>query len=444
MENYGQESVNCVQAVFEYRCADSRDRGWVEMKVANAMVRWYGLANTKVIRKSIVGAGVFATMDVIDGIMRGIHRNIAMGMEEKWWPFREEAPKGWTPMRFVVQVNTHADARLKDAAGNDAVVHPASEVVFERHSSINCGMGHAADVYNDLMEFVKGRLQIRKCSSLVVVDSTESMLEFLQQAYGFEGESPEDFIKPINDHEMHVVKQARKIENALRSSFQLKDTDWVVNRGITNYRTGEVIRIDSNEGVYTIMDDIARMNATILAMLPNSHPEKARRVEKQAPVALLLCSPNLPHPRNTLLEIMGGEAYSIATPGSVFALSGYDINSPTYPFGPYRVLSIFYAVKHLGIKDIYLVGEGDGEINAMYVKMMRDPIVRLILEEKELGVKVHRVNCAACERRTSVNATDPLLKDALIEGRRAFFRKLHPKSTLNRLPPERLKKLQTA
>jgi len=452
-----RKKIEEVQTIFEYRCADSRDRGWVERKVANGMVDWYSEAGINIIRKSIVGAGVFATADVVDGLMRGIHRKIILGMDKKWWPFRDAAWKGWLPMKFAVQVNTHADARLKKGADPDAVVHRASDVVFEKHSSINCGMGHASDVYNDLMEFVKGRLEIKAGDRLIVVHDEDSMREFLKAVHAFEGEDPRSFIKPIVDHVEHVKRQAGKIEAALSgpvpgeasqsvnvlAGFQLRDVNWVVNQGITNYRTGEVIRIDANAEVYTVMDDIARMNATILAMLPNVHPEKARRVEKQAPVALLLCSPNVPHPRNTLLELVGGEAASMATPGSVFALSGYDITSPTYPFGPYRVLSIFYAVKHLGIKDIYLLGEGNGEINAMELKMMRDPIVRLIVEDKEFGVEVHRVDAKKSERHTSLTSVDPLARDALIEGRRAFFRKLHPKSQLNKLPPERLKQLRT-
>lgn len=455
-ENAGRKAEE-VHACFELRCSDSRDRGWVERKVSNAMPKWYSELGITIIRKSIVGAGVFATADIIDGLMRGMHRKIILGMENMWWPFRDRAPEGWMPMRFAVQVNTHADAWLKDGADPDAVVHAASDVGFAKESPINCGMGHAADVYNDLMEFVRGRLEVRAGDRLIVVHDDESMRDFLREVHAFEGEDPRSFIKPIEDHVAHVRRQAGKIEAALSgpvpgevaksvnvlAGFQLRDVGWVVNQGITNYRTGEVIRIDNNGDVYTIMDDIARMNKMILALLPNSHPEKARRVEKQKPVALLLCSPNIPHPRNTLLELIGAEAASIATPGSVFALSGYDITSPTYPFGPYRVLSIFYAVKHLGIKDVYLLGEGDGEINAIEVKMRRDPIVRLMLEDGGFRVKVHRVDAEKDERRTSITAADQMARDALMEGRRAFFRNLHPRSPLNRLPPKRLKELQT-
>ncbi|MEW5996309.1 MAG: hypothetical protein AB1657_01810 [Candidatus Micrarchaeota archaeon] len=435
-----------VQAIFEYRCADSRDRGSVERMVARAMVRWYRLLGIEIIRKSIIGAGVFATADVVDGIKRGMHRKITLGMEEGWWPFKDQEgkpqlrdpdgnPKEWTPMHFIIQVNTHADARLGEGADPEAVVYRASDVIFEKHSPINCGMGHAADVFRELMEFMRGRVEVRRDCSLITVEDNESMLEFLQQAYGFEGDSPEDFIKPIHDHEMHVTKQARKIANALANSFQLRDVDWTVNAGITNYRTGQVIRIDRNAEVHTIMDDIARMNAMILGGLPNSHPEKARRVEAQKPVALLLCSPNVDHPRNTLLGFMNGDSAPAATPGSVFALSGYDITGPTYPFGPYRVLSIFYALKHLGIRDVYLLAEGEGELNAMEVKVRRDPMVSLML--KEFGVNVHRINTQTSSRGTSTPPVDDMLRDALKYGKEAFFRKLHPKSPLNRLP-ERL------
>ncbi len=444
-----------VHASFEYRCADSRDRGWVERKVSNAMVRWYAELGINVIRKSMVGAGVFATADVVDGLMRGIHRKIVLGMDKEWWPFKDEAPEGWLPMKFAVQVNTHADARLRKGADPDAVVHLPKDVVFEKHSPINCGMGHAADVYEDLMEFVKGRLEVRAGDRLIVVHDEESMREFLRAVHAFEGEDPRSFIKPIVDHVEHVRRQAGKIEAALAgpvpgkvshnanvpAGFQLRDVYSTVNAGITNYRTGQVIRIDDNGEVWTVMDDIARMNATILAMLPNAHPEKARRVEAQKPVALLLCSPNVPHPRNTLLELMEEETHVVATPGSVFALSGYDITGPSYPFGPYRVLSIFYAVKHLGIKDVYLMGEDDGEINAIEVKIKRDPMVSLIM--KEFGVNVQKVDAKETERRTSLTSADPMARDALMEGRRAFFRNLHPKSPLNGLPPERLKELRT-
>jgi hypothetical protein len=210
-----------------------------------------------------------------------------------------------------------------------------------------------------------------------------------------------------------------------------------VNAGITNYRTGQVIRIDRNSEIYTIMDDIARMNALILERLPSSHPEKAKRVESQEPVALLLCSPNVEHPRSTLTELtLNGNSAPAATPGSVFALSGYDITGPTYPFGPYRVLSIFYAVKHLRIRDLYLLGEGAGEINAMETKLKRDPIVSLIIDK--FGVTVHRVDTERGDRATSINPMDPTMKgmlvDAMADGKKAFFMKLHPKSPLNRLP----------
>ncbi|NYZ61144.1 hypothetical protein H0O01_05615 [Candidatus Micrarchaeota archaeon] len=454
-----EESVDSkitkVQTIFEYRCGDARDRGDTERRVADGMINQYEAVGIRVIRKSIIGAGVFATADVIDGIMRGMHRKIAKGMEEMWWPFRDAAPAGWIPMDFVLQVNTHADASLREGADKNAAVHPASDVVFKKESSINCGMGHALDVYRDLMEFVKGRLEVRAGDRIIVVHDEDSMREFLRETHAFEGEDPRAFIKPIENHVEHVMRQAGKIEAALAgprpgeacqsvnvlAGFQLRDVDWTVNAGITNYRTGQVIRIDGNSKVYTIMDDIARMTESILAMLPNSHPEKARRVEAQKPDALLLCSPNVPHPRSTLLSV-NSDGARVATPGSVFALSGYDITSPTYPFGPYRVLSIFYAVKHLGVRDLYILGDGEGEVNSMEVKLRRDPICRLII--KEFGVKVHKIDNEMVGRPSSMPPADPFAKDAIIEGRRAFFRNLHPQSPLNRLPQERLKRLCTA
>lgn len=427
-----------VQAVFDIRCADSRDRGYVEKKVAEYMGKLYAAAGIEVIRRSVVGAGVFATGDIIDGLKRGIHRKINMGMEGKWWPFRETAPEGWLPMKFVLQVNTHADAKLKEAADAGKAVWSPDEIAFEKCSSINCGMGHAADVYRDLMEFVRGRLEVRRDCGIITVTGNESMLEFLQAAYGFDGESPEDFIRPIHDHEMHVTKQARKIAKAIRNDFQLKDVDCTVNMGITNYRTGMVYRIDRNSEVYTILDDIARMVTEILGRLPDSHPEKARRVEKQCPVALLLCSPNVEHPRNRLMEYLNGEGAHLATPGSVFALSGYDVNAPTYPFGPYRVLSIFYAIKHLRIRDLYLLSDNDAELNSMKVKVERDPIVSLVA--REFGVRVHMVNTWVSTGRPSLSPVDDVLRNAMVEGKRAFMRRIPRESPINRIPPDRLQR----
>lgn len=441
------DGIKIVQALYEIRCADSRDRGIVEGKIADFILSLYSHVGIEVIRNSFIGAGVFATADMINALRRGIHKDITVQFAERGniWPFRGSAPAGNVPFEVVVQVNTHADVSPAGGVPEGKVVYGKNELVIAEHSSINCGMGQALDVYKELMDFlISKRLSVQTDSGLIVINDDDSLLELLQRRYGFEGENPDEFIRPISDHNRHVTKQARKIRTALEEDFQLRDLNFAVNAGITNYRTGRIYRIDGNEFVCTAMDDIAALTAEILALLPDGHAEKKKRVEKQEPKALLLCPPTVSHPRNKLVWYLNAAVGPMGTPGSVFAISGYDVVGATYPFGPYRLLSIFYAIKHLGIKDLYIIGENDGDVAAMSVKISRDPIVSLII--KEFGVNVHRMtqNELGNKSRDSIPPQDRILDEAIREGRAVFMRKLADKerhSPLVSLPADKLKRL---
>lgn len=439
------DGVREIHLVYEIRCADSRDRGITEGTVGDYLHRLYIRAGIEVVRTSLIGAGVFATADLIYALKRGIHRDLAIKDSERENICEMRGEKGGIPLRVIVQVNTHADVSLAEGVEDGKVVYSKGELRIVPESGINCGMGHAFDVYQELMNFIiERRLQVRIGSELVTVNDDDGLLKVLKEKYGFEGENPEEFIRPIHDHTRHVAKQAAKISNALGDDFQLRDVNAVVNAGITNYRTGRVFRVDRNADVYTILDDIAALTALILAQLPDGHPEKSRRVEKQQPQALLLCTPNVEHPRNMLVGYLNAVIGSVWTPGSVFAVSGHDVAGATYPFGPYRLLSIFYALKHLGIRDLYLLGTDEGEVRRMEKKIRRDPIVADMIGA--FGVNVHRLTrTEATDRsRDSVPPIDRALQDAIREGRRVFANNLPPKSPLNRIPPEKLKRLQTA
>ncbi|MCX6768451.1 MAG: hypothetical protein NTY83_01245 [Candidatus Micrarchaeota archaeon] len=437
-ENVGGGSI---QHNVSLNCSDARGKGRTDAEASDTVIRLYQKLGIKVIMTPLISAGVFATGDVKSAIKRAVQRVFGMAYnDEMVWAMKGERPAQFrdaTPLETVIQVNSHADVRLAPGAEPGKVVYSKKELLIEQNSPVNCGMGHADDVYDELLRFViDQKLRVAHGCKVIDVNSDDAMLTLLREVYGFDGYDPEEFIRPISDHPRHVTKQMMKIREMIDEDFQLRNANIIVNMALNNYRDGNFIRIDGNSGVYTAMDDIAALNAQMLALVPDSHSEKLRRVTQQAPEALLLCPPNISHPRNTLVSCINAKKARedvLATPGSVFAVSGYDNVGTTYPFGPYRMLAIFYAVAHLKIRDAYLMGEGEGDVRAMQMKIAVDPIVSKIIEH--YGVRVHPLTASEAQNRArqSMPPEDKILNEAMREGIRVFARKLPPQSPLNQL-----------
>ncbi|MDD5096593.1 MAG: hypothetical protein PHY95_03710 [Candidatus ainarchaeum sp.] len=437
-----------IQVLLDGRCSDSRDRGGTESEAARTIQELYVEAGTLIVRASVLSAGTFATKNFIYSLLTEIHENRReAAMYFPTWAFREEAPDGFVPLRTVVRMTTHTSVAPKEGVPEGKDIYGKNELAITMGTSIGCGMESANTVWRELMGFLKGKLSVTVGGRALQVMDYEDVLRMLWEFYGFDGENPLRFIKSIDDHRMHVTEQASKVRNVLSSDHQLRRTMVDVIEGIVNYGTGRVYRVDKNEGLWSGHDDITALTANVLANLPEDHPEKARRVAKQRPEAMLICPPSVPHPRRTLTEYLasqGGHTAPIAAPGSVFTVSGHDVLGETYTFGPYDIVGTFYAAAHLNVKDVYLIGHDESELRLMELKIRQDPIVNLI--RKEFGLRVHKItleNANGHGRDSIPPRADKQFEEAYREGLRALARNLNPKSVLNRLPAERLRRLRS-
>ncbi len=425
----GAKEFDLVYNAKEFRCSDARDRGVMDAHASETVKHWLLERGVLLLRDTVVKAGVFATKDVIHNIRKSIHEGVDSALAAFGGDLRlpnESRLGSDAEIVTVVQANTHADVSTKKGVEKGETTYMREELSFVEGSPINCGMEKAGLVWNELREW----LRIEG-----IAGSEGELVELLQGRYGLESGYSEHFITsiPANDYPGHILTQRAKLEKALRSDFELQSLDIKVNAGITNYRTGEVLRVDDNDDFYTPLDDIASLTSHLIAMVPEDHPEKALRADKQMHVkAVLVNSPSIDHPRNTLISYLQEKVEKkISTAGAIFTVNGHDVTDFTYCYGPYSVLSFYYAAEHLKARDMYVLGKNDAEVVRMLTKIEKDPIVSGIVKKYGVNVKgltldevIDRVG------RLRTPETDSQLKEIITEGVKTF--KPSRKSLLNR------------
>ena len=112
-------------------------------------------------------------------------------------------------------------------------------------------------------------------------------------------------------------------------------------------------------------------------MQDGSVPDAEHRLARQAPVLGLFHHSGISNARATAMTLYSGEPFR---EGQVFAVGGALIADFTRPFGAYKVVGFYYAVKHLKLDKWAVLGRADNETDSMMMRIKNDPLVGYVTE----------------------------------------------------------------
>ncbi|HIH23315.1 TPA: hypothetical protein HA238_06310 [Candidatus Micrarchaeota archaeon] len=408
-----------IQAGIKIRCADARELGYldaiIEYMLANEYVR-RGVF-TKI--DSISTAGSFMTTGTISDIKTGIYSYLdhyaLMRRKER--------------LKLFVQISSHGDIVESCDDNNrdtaiDRIFYSYDDVTIEPHSNVNCGMTHAEAVWSELTRTIieegkKGNgitikfpLKETKGEFSGNIDCPEALLQLLKNVYAFTGNTVEEFVSSIGGIIPHVVEQKKKLRNSFKYDPELSRVMITINASVSNFRTGATVRLDGNEDLWTILDDMAIVRRLALERLPPNDPERINRSCNQSEcvkVGLICPSATLLSPRTTLAGHLG-----IDLTGGVFGIIDNKVLHDYSPFGNYKLVAFFYSVSHLPVKDYYVVGGNKIDLDAIKLKIEKDPIISFII--RKFNVKMHYLTTEELKKtektqRGYANVVMDVLKD---------------------------------
>lgn len=383
------------QAGEQERCGDAREIGILDHVGNEELHREYLARGVLTIVESRSIPGSFMVPGAIAEVKSTIHR-----MLDRLAPLEREGL-----LDLFVQVASHGDVRLRSGVPDGKIVYPTSELYVKSPSCINCGMSHAEHVWEELMaDIIKsGKTgegvpliaefydkEARRMVNLKIAGNS-SMLRLLQQVYGYEGSNPAKFVTSITDLLEHPLLQKVALRAALRDDPLLSGVRIHINAVIKNYITGLTARIDTNDHVFTILDDLARIRSLLLSeegLIAADDPERLRReaIQKTTVEAGLICPSGITAPRSRLASLLG-----INVAGGVFGMIDGAMLHQYVPHNPYNVVGLHYLTGegHLGVQDIHMVARTEEELLRMESKNRRDPLFRNVLERN--GVHTHRL-----------------------------------------------------
>lgn len=431
--------VEEVQHVIPIRCSDARDIGAVENGIMHELTIEYASRGVQVMvdRQTIAGSVVNRQtfIEIKELIKAGLARSLA--------EFGELLTV--TPMdglnvlhTTTVQISGHADIKLL-TPDLKLIYTPNDIEISDHHSSVNCGMSHATEVWRTLRDFlyalkpeIKFFDKSAKKWTTEALANDETMFRLLRSCYAHDGDSVDDFITSI-----HLTEQPRISKEFLRRMLdadnELARMPVNINWGLINYRTGLKLRFDNNDHVHTILDDVALVMRYAMEHLPMNHPEKLARTSAQKPVCGLVCTPDIPNPREMVIKYIktteGRDDLDVA--GSVFLVTGMNVRNPFSSFGPYKLGGLCYSIMNLGIRDYYIVGKDEAEVLNIERKIMNDPILSIII--KSSGVQLRHLTLGELHAKgvhSHSTSVDEQVRDLIREGIQKSIK--HPKSPLLR------------
>ncbi|MBI5228302.1 hypothetical protein HY988_06945 [Candidatus Micrarchaeota archaeon] len=453
MSNFKVElpyEIKEVQHVIPIRCGDSRDSGAMENEIMRSLIIEYAARGIKVdlSRLNIAGAVVNKQSYIeIKDLIKGNLRQCLNEIGEKMTVDPHE--KGKILHSSIVQISAHADIALKTKELK-LLYKPDEVEIVDNHSTVNCGMSDASEVWKELIALfyelkpeVKFYDKQEKKEIITKLDNDKTLLRLLKSTYAHEGDTVESFITSID-----LLKEPQKSNLYLRSMFdadnELARVPIHINYGIINYRTGLKIRMDENAQIHTVLDDLASMMRYVMDALPANNLEKIRRGSVQKPIAGLICSPDIPNPREALVRYLRTkekrEGLDVA--GTVFLTTGMNVTSPFSSFGPYKLGGIAYSIVKLHIRDYYIIGNNSRETLNIRRKVENDPILNLVMKHFKVKMRLITLDeLKALGVQTHTSAAGPEEVKAIKEAI-AKFKRL-PGSALNKpiIAPDVLKLL---
>lgn len=446
MEPYGRIGrevsypLNEMQFVMPIRCGDARDGSRLETEIFGNLTVEYAARGVKVRVARVNMAGSVVNLQSyieLKSILRDEVRESARihnGRLAIW-----EGTPEQVALIPVVQISGHANINV---AREDAKLtyEPREVSVADMHSTVNCGMSHAGEVWKELVDMLLGIHPAvtffdkteRKLVTLRL-ESEETLQRLLVSAYIHEGPDVLSFLRNIDLLEQPLLSKAY-LRMQLDQDLELARIPVHINASLIDYSKGLEVRVDDNQHVHTILDDVAAMMAYVMERLPVDHPEKVARGSKQRPVCGIICPSDIHTPRDTVVNYINQTSYgkgNIDVAGSAFLTTGNDLYNPFAAFGPYKMGGIAYSIVKLNIRDYYIVAKTPVEADIIERKIGNDPILSVLMEY--FNVRLIKLTLAEIEAQgvqKHSSSIDRDVLDLIDKGVKDFPK--HPNSVLNR------------
>lgn len=315
-------------------------------------------------------AGVFVTEDVEASL-----RKLIMARLDHFCQYA----KAGIPIEIFVHLVDHGDVRLKKGAdGSQYSLHEIE--VADQHSLVNCGMRHAEDVAQELeaellenqVDFLFTELNGRR-RHWQIRDGND-IRAMMKAVYEHDGLIAAGWVHSITDFGRHAAEQKAILRHAIDTGPYLRLHGVVITAGVQNFKDNTYFRVDENTHLTTFLDKVyERMREMIKAGWGNGNHET--RKEKQAPIIGAFHTSEITNARQTAITLYKGQEASSA---QVFAIGGRLLTEYYRPFGGYKIMSFYYGVKHLGLKEWVVVGRNQGEVDMVIARIKNDPLMDYI------------------------------------------------------------------
>ncbi len=323
-------------------------------------------------------AGVFVTPDVEASLRKLIMARLDF--------FCEYANNG-VPIEIFVQLVDHGDVRLKSGAdGTQFSLHEME--VADEHSIINCGMRHAEEVAQELeVELLEKQVDFlftelngrRRHWQIRDGNDIRSMMKYV---YEHDGLIAAGWVHSISDFGRHAAEQKAILRHAIDTGPYLRLHSVMITAGVQNFRDNTYYRVDENTHLITFLDRVyERMRAMIKAGWGNG--EAKTQLEKQAPVIGTFHISEIINARATAIVLYKGSEFRA---NQVFAIGGRLLTEYYRPFGAYKIMSFYYGVRHLGLKEWVVIGRNQSEVDMVMARIKNDPLMDYI--QKTYDVKL--------------------------------------------------------
>ena len=315
-------------------------------------------------------AGVFVTPDVEASLRKLIMARLDY--------FCDYSNKG-VPIEIFVHLVDHGDVRLKPGADGTQFSLHEIEVADEK-SVINCGMRHAEDVAQELeaellekqVDFLFTELSGRR-RHWQIRDGND-IRSMMKHVYEHDGLIAAGWVHSIIDFGRHAAEQKAILRHAIDTGPYLRLHNVMITAGVQNFRDNTYYRVDENTHLITFLDKVyERMREMIKAGWGNG--EVKTQLEKQAPIIGTFHISEIINARATAIKLYKGKDFMA---NQVFAIGGRLLTEYYRPFGAYKIMSFYYGVRHLGLKEWVVIGRNQSEVDMVFARIRNDPIMNYI------------------------------------------------------------------
>lgn len=391
----GRENIKIEEAwgLVKLRCADARDVGYLDTILKDYLLKEYAARGVLVALHSLSNAGSFVTSDVMPDIF-----NVLSGFVGNE-PFTQMYRRGM--LHIAVQIFVHGDVAPTHQSGG--IFYTPETLSIAHGSVINCGMMHAQEVWKAIADEIisEGKAgrgisttyfdKDKKTDVPVRIDTPEALLALLRNVYQFKGTDVYSFVSSIEDLIQHPLTQKAILREKLNTLSKFANVPIHINSALVNYKTGFCARLDQNQHVYTFLDDLNSLRAYLLSrhdFLPIDDGERVLRVsvQKDTVKAGLICPGGIDSPRTLLAEYLTASGTNVDVAGGIFGIIGNSVVEQTSPFAPYKIVAFAYSLASLKLKQYFVVGNTQEQLDMIAFKLEKDPIMKYLIEKYGVDV----------------------------------------------------------